>query len=84
MIFVHIYWTILHNYLGICNPFLSLFTLINVCLNCRLGKVVDKEKLKIEGYKKYLVRRIIDKDTVDSPMTEITVSFKMKFMEQWH
>lgn len=44
--------------------------------NRKLGKVVDKEKLKIEGYKKYLVRRIVEKDTVDSTITEITIEDK--------
>ncbi|CAG2202720.1 unnamed protein product [Mytilus edulis] len=40
--------------------------------NKKLGKTVDKEKVKIDGFKKYLKRKPTEKPTVETSMNEET------------
>ncbi|XP_076115674.1 uncharacterized protein LOC143083287 [Mytilus galloprovincialis] len=40
--------------------------------NKKLGKTVDKEKVKIDGFKKYLTKKPTEKPTVDTSMNEET------------
>ncbi|CAC5361339.1 HORMA domain-containing protein 1,HORMA domain-containing protein 2 [Mytilus coruscus] len=40
--------------------------------NKKLGKIVDKEKVKIDGFKKYLTKKTTEKPTVDTNMNEET------------